>query len=266
MCICNWLWKWLIIHSQSSFPSYFRVSHAKGWFLVTMLLMGQHCRDGCTYSEGNSEVDPSQITSYASSFSHHWSFAFTHASTSSKCILFAIRYLSQLIWSPCPELAPWPRNHWIVSEMIDWLKVRDPALIKEVFCNSDSWEEPNSGSSTAGSADRQVGRCTQENWRGDSDSKAEEYWWRAATICRVGQCNPKVRDGVIYHLRHRRTAVVEILAKYIYFIWVPSIPPSRIIGVDTCRSAYLSKSHPLLSQSEHRALISDCILWYVEVL
>jgi hypothetical protein len=52
---------------------------------------------------------------------------------------------------------------WIVSEMIDWLKVRDPALIKEIFCNPDIWEEPNSGSSTAASADRVDGRCKQEN-------------------------------------------------------------------------------------------------------
>ena len=53
----------------------------------------------------------------------------------------------------------------IVSEMIDWLKVRNPTLIKEILCNPDRdiWEEPNSRSSTAGSADRVDGRCEQEN-------------------------------------------------------------------------------------------------------
>jgi hypothetical protein len=50
---------------------------------------------------------------------------------------------------------------WIVSEMIDWLKVRDPTLIKEIFCDTDNWEESNSGSSTTGSADRLDGRCKQ---------------------------------------------------------------------------------------------------------
>ena len=52
---------------------------------------------------------------------------------------------------------------YIVSEMIDWLKVRDPALMKEIFWNPDNWEAPNSGSSTLGSADCVDGRCTQEN-------------------------------------------------------------------------------------------------------
>jgi hypothetical protein len=32
----------------------------------------------------------------------------------------------------------WPEQvECIVSEMIDWLKVRDPALIKEIFYNPD---------------------------------------------------------------------------------------------------------------------------------
>ena len=59
--------------------------------------------------------------------------------------------------------------------MIDWLEVRDPALIKEIFWSPDNWEEPNSGSSTTGSPDRVDGRCTQENRKGDSDSEAEGY-------------------------------------------------------------------------------------------
>ena len=147
-----------------------RVSHAKGWFLV--LLIEQHCRDGTIHSEGNSELDPFEISqSDDPEFNQldfllyplnrrRWSFAFTHASTSSKCILFAIRCLSQLD----PSFGPffW-RPDWIVSEMIDWLKVCDPALIKEIFCNADVWEEPNSGSSTTGSADRLDGRCKREN-------------------------------------------------------------------------------------------------------
>jgi hypothetical protein len=87
-----------------------------------------------------------------------WSFAFTHASKSSKYILFSIRCLSQL--GPSFEL-PWDVD-WIVSEMIHWFKVRDLALIKEIFCNPDIWEEPNSGSSTTGFADYRVdGRCTR---------------------------------------------------------------------------------------------------------
>jgi hypothetical protein len=123
--------------------------------------MDQRCREGPIHSADSTVVplEKSDIDSYGNR--HHWSFAFAHASTSSKCILFSIRSLLQLnyfdVWSPDAEC--------IVSEMIDWLKVRDPALIKEIFCNPDRdiWEEPNSGSSTAGSADRVDGRCTQEN-------------------------------------------------------------------------------------------------------
>jgi hypothetical protein len=58
----------------------------------------------------------------------HWSFVFTHASTSSKCILFAIQCLFQC--------NPFGTLHWdecLVGEMVDWLKVRDPVLIKEIF-------------------------------------------------------------------------------------------------------------------------------------
>ena len=159
---------------QLLFPSYLRVSQAKSWFLV--ILMKQHCRDGSTHSDGNSTVDPLEISHwgqdsyllYPRNHRHNWSFAFTHASTSSKCILFSIRYLIQL-----PKYTR--STEWTVSEVIDWLKVRDLALITEIFCNPDIWEEPNSGSSTTGSADRMDGRCTQENRGGGSDPEADEY-------------------------------------------------------------------------------------------
>jgi hypothetical protein len=139
--------------------------------------MDQHCRDGST-SEGNFEIGPFELSEpdrdlllFFALRRCYWSFAFTHASTSSKRILFAIRCLFQLNrlvkWS-------WPAI-WIVSEMIDWLKVRDPALMKEIFCNPDNWEEPNSGSSTTGSPDRMDGRCAQENRKCVSDSETGGY-------------------------------------------------------------------------------------------
>ena len=91
--------------------------------------MDQHRRDGST-SEGNSEIGPFEIPEddedtflFYALDRCHWSFAFTHASTSSKCILFAIRCLFQL-----DRLVNWSWiAMWIVSEMIDWLKVRDLA-------------------------------------------------------------------------------------------------------------------------------------------
>ena len=160
----------MIVHSQSKFASYLRVSHAKDWFLV--LLIEQHCKCGSAHSE-DSKVDLFEISDnhYSYRNRHHWSFAFTYASTSSKCILFSIRYFTELYSF---FKYPWD-TEWIVSEMIDWLKVRDPVLIKEIFWNPDNWEEPNSRSSTTRSADRLGGRCTQENRRGDSDSEAEGY-------------------------------------------------------------------------------------------
>jgi len=103
--------------------------------------MEQHCRDGSTPSQGNSKIDPFEISHWESDELNyllyapdrcHWSFAFTYASTSSKCILSAIRCLSQL--GPYFD-ARWDVD-WIVSEMMDWLKVRDPALIKEIFLES----------------------------------------------------------------------------------------------------------------------------------
>jgi len=141
--------------------------------------MEHHRREGSNHSEGNFKVDAFELPYWDSDYTwdrqsqRNWSFAFTHASTSSKCVLFSIRCLIQL-WTH--STYPWD-TEWIVSEMIDWLKVREPALIKELFCNPDRdiWEEPNSGSSTTGSPDRLGGRCTQENQRGDSDSEAERY-------------------------------------------------------------------------------------------
>jgi hypothetical protein len=123
--------------------------------------MDQHCRDGSIHSE-DPKVDLFEISdklniqSYGNR--HHWRFAFTHASTSSKCILFSIRCL---IHSPLFN-HPWGVE-WIVSEMIDWVKVCNPALIKDIFCNPDIREEPNSGSSATGLADRADGKCKQEN-------------------------------------------------------------------------------------------------------
>jgi len=85
---------------------------------------------GSIYSEGNSKIDPfpetpNEYSKYFSDVSRRdWGFAFTYASTSSKCILFAIRTLVQVNYF---VTGPWPHNvGWIVSEMIDWLKVRDP--------------------------------------------------------------------------------------------------------------------------------------------
>ena len=145
-------------------------------------LMEQHCRDGSTYSEGNSKADLLEISHWESDeldylfYSwrrRNWSYAFIHASKSSKCILFSIWGLIQL----CPlsqSRYPWP-TEWIVNEVIDWLKVCNPAVIKEIFCTHDIREEPDSRSSTAGSADRLGGRCKQENRKGNSDSGAEGY-------------------------------------------------------------------------------------------
>jgi hypothetical protein len=136
--------------------------------------MNQHRRDGSIHSE-HSKVDLFEISDKLNIHSyrnrHQWSLAFTHASTSSKCILFSIRCLMQ---SSILFKSFWAAE-WIVSETIDWLKVRNPALIKEIFCNPDIREESNSGSSTTGLAGRADGRCKQESRRGDSDSEAEGY-------------------------------------------------------------------------------------------
>jgi hypothetical protein len=130
------IWKSLIIRSQFEFLSYLWVSHATGRFLVP--LIDQCRREGSIHRE-DSEVDPFEISdtlnirSYSYPNRHLWSFAFAHASTSSKCILFSMQCLFQL-----NSFVEWPEQvECIVSEMIDWLKVRDPALIKEIFCNPD---------------------------------------------------------------------------------------------------------------------------------
>ena len=96
--------------------------------------MDQRCGYDSIHSEGDSKVNPFEISYWESEkldyllYSRNrcdWGFAFAHASTSSQCILSAIRCLFQL--SPFFTL-PWHAG-WIVSEMIDWLKVRNPALI-----------------------------------------------------------------------------------------------------------------------------------------
>ena len=150
--------------------------------------MDPQCREGSIPSE-DSRVDPFEISDiHTYPKRHHWSFAFAHASASSKCILFAIRNLFQL--NPFLSYFGARTAEWIVGEMIDWLKVGDSALITEIFCSPDNWEEPNSGSSPTGSVDCLDGRCTQENWRGNRDSEADGYWWRAAAICRVSKHDP----------------------------------------------------------------------------
>jgi hypothetical protein len=128
-----------------------------------LILMKHHCSAGSTHIERNSKLNPFGIERlYIRTFNlsnrRHWSFIFTHASTSSRCILFAIRYLQLGDSFEMPS-----EVEWIVNEMVGWLKVRDPVLIKEIFCKPDNWADPNGGSSTAGSAGRVDGRCTQEN-------------------------------------------------------------------------------------------------------
>jgi hypothetical protein len=119
----------------------------------------QHYRDSSIHSE-DSKVDPLEISDIKNIHfyknRHQWSLAFTHASTSSKCILFSIQCLIQ---RHLDDTGEWTGLEWIVSEVIDWLKVRNPPLIRKISCNPDIWEEPNSGSSTTGSADRMDGRC-----------------------------------------------------------------------------------------------------------
>jgi len=113
--------------------------------------MQEPCRDRSTHREGNSKIDPFPEIREHLNFSDisrlDWGFAFTHASTSSKCILFAIRRLTQFNYF---VKRPWKAG-WIVSEMINWLKVRDPAFNNSRnICHPENLEEPNSRSSTAG--------------------------------------------------------------------------------------------------------------------
>jgi hypothetical protein len=87
--------------------------------------MEQHCRDG-SHNEGNFKLEPFEISDndadllFDSSDRRNWSFAFTHASTSSKYILSAIQCFFKV--NPFVECC-WT-TQWIVSEAIDWLKVR----------------------------------------------------------------------------------------------------------------------------------------------
>jgi len=53
---------------------------------------------------------------------HNWRFAFSHASKSSKSILFALQWLHQL--SPFAQLEHVMSFDWIVSEMVEWLKTQ----------------------------------------------------------------------------------------------------------------------------------------------
>jgi len=82
---------------------------------------------------------------------HHWSFAFTHASTTSKCILFGLQCLYQL--SSFVEFQWWDDRldvNWIVSEMLDWLKVCDTIVLKLVLRNPDNLKEPKGQYSSTG--------------------------------------------------------------------------------------------------------------------
>jgi hypothetical protein len=89
--------------------------------------MEQHCRDS-SHNEGNFKLDPFEILDHLQFDSlarQHWSFAFTHASTSSKYILSAI----QCFFKVNPFVtSPWT-TEWIVSETIDWLKVRHNMIL-----------------------------------------------------------------------------------------------------------------------------------------
>ena len=97
-----------------------------------MPLIGQRCREGSDSedSEGYFIPDPFKILErgylhFDSSHRGHWSFAFTHASTSSKYILSAIQSIFQL--NPFYE-RPWC-TVWIVNETINWLKVRRNVIL-----------------------------------------------------------------------------------------------------------------------------------------
>jgi hypothetical protein len=84
----------------------------------------EQCRRDGSHNEGNFKLEPFEILDgyldIDSSDRRHWSFAFTHASTSSKYILSAIQCFFKV-----NPFAKWRRStEWIVSEAIDWLKVR----------------------------------------------------------------------------------------------------------------------------------------------
>jgi hypothetical protein len=72
----------------------------------------------------------------------NWGFAFSHASRSSESILGALQWLRRSF----AHIAETDKDvHWIVSEMINWLKVCAPTvLIQESSRNSNYSEESNS--------------------------------------------------------------------------------------------------------------------------
>ena len=96
-----------------------------------MPLIEQRCRDGSDGEDSEGYSIPvlfetlEEDLHFDSSHRRHWSLA-THASTSSKYILSAIQYffeLDALVESPQYSTV------WIVSETIDWLKVRRNVIL-----------------------------------------------------------------------------------------------------------------------------------------
>ena len=78
----------------------------------------------------------------------NWGFAFSNASRSSKRILFALQWLRRL--------SSYPRfdgncvgTDWIVSEMVEWLKVCFGIVLIQGISNND-WEESSSRFRTTG--------------------------------------------------------------------------------------------------------------------
>ena len=64
----------------------------------------------------------------------NWGFAFSHASRSSKSILVALQWLRRLSSYPHFDDGIHVGTDWIVSEMINWLKVcAGIILIQEIF-------------------------------------------------------------------------------------------------------------------------------------
>ena len=111
---------------------------------LQVLITKQNCRCNCAYDKRNFQPEPfPQIYghTYNSHYHHYtnsrrlWNFAFTHASTSSKSILFALQCLHR--FSPFLDFQKTDRSNicleWIVSEMVNWLKVCDPILMRERF-------------------------------------------------------------------------------------------------------------------------------------
>ena len=224
-------------------------------FLVP-LLMGKCCRAHSTYSERKSKVDPDGTPEHFTNWwhwefdlsnRHHWSFEFTYASTSSKCILFAIRCLFQLdpfiMWLSVVE--------WIVSEMIDWLKVCDPVSIRKYFViltfgKNQTLSHRISWSCHGG------WKMHIRNWRGYSDSEAEVYWSRAATICRMGKRDPNIPNYVIWVL----TLNVGWYLLYFFFFFLHCRVNKVSECMDRCRCRFtpVKTFHPSLRVCRSPAL------------